>query len=88
MVCSVHFEGNFTAESIPTIFPSKPIKEVKTRRLLIRHATETSNRESEIDCNNNSDETIENSKMLMKTWVISLAIVMTTITKCLECPKM
>ncbi|XP_062609965.1 uncharacterized protein LOC134271769 [Saccostrea cucullata] len=35
-VCSVHFEGTFTEESIPTIFPSKPKKETKSRRPLVR----------------------------------------------------
>ncbi|XP_063418869.1 uncharacterized protein LOC134701663 [Mytilus trossulus] len=35
-VCSAHFEGAFTDESIPTIFPSKPKKQETPRRPLIR----------------------------------------------------
>lgn len=52
-ICSAHFEGIFTDISIPTIFPSKPIKEVKTRRPLIRHAIEV---QKIGDYNNNCDE--------------------------------
>ena len=35
-VCSAHFAESFTDESIPTIFPSKPLKQETTRRPLIR----------------------------------------------------
>ena len=35
-VCSAHFAESFTHESIPTIFPSKPMKQETTRRPLIR----------------------------------------------------
>lgn len=36
-ICSVHFEGAFTDESVPTVFPSKPVKQTKERRPLTRH---------------------------------------------------
>lgn len=40
-VCSEHFEGQLTETSVPTIFPSKPLKDVpKPRRPLIRHSME------------------------------------------------
>ena len=36
-VCSDHFEGVFTNNSVPTIFPSKPKVHSRERRPLIRH---------------------------------------------------
>lgn len=35
-VCSCHFEGEFNESSVPTIFPSKPQKQMKERRTLLR----------------------------------------------------
>lgn len=42
-ICSVHFEGTFTDESVPTVFPSKPVKQTKERRPLTRHTDFNSN---------------------------------------------
>ncbi|VDI38427.1 Hypothetical predicted protein [Mytilus galloprovincialis] len=45
-ICGEHFEGPFTDQSLPTRFPSKPQKEVKTRRPLLKY-------ELNVDNNNN-----------------------------------
>lgn len=42
-ICSAHFEGTFTDESVPTVFPSKPVKQTKERRPLTRHTDFNSN---------------------------------------------
>lgn len=42
-LCSVHFEGTFTDESVPAVFPSKPVKQTKERRPLTRHTDFNSN---------------------------------------------
>lgn len=55
-VCSAHFDGPFTHESIPTIFPSKPMKKVTTRRPLFRkevHSENTNTDTAELDENEN-----------------------------------
>ena len=49
-VCSEHFAGTFTDISVLTIFPSKPSKEVKYRRTIIRHDIH----QSQSDCNDNN----------------------------------
>ncbi|XP_071139858.1 uncharacterized protein [Mytilus edulis] len=42
-ICSEHFEGPFTDQSLPTRFPSKPQKEVKTRRPLLKYELNVDN---------------------------------------------
>lgn len=44
---SEHFEGPFTNQSLPTRFPSKPQKEDKTRKPILKH-------EFWVDNNNNT----------------------------------
>ena len=44
-ICSEHFDEQFTDKSMPTKFPSRPEKEVKTRHSFVKHF--------EIDNNNN-----------------------------------
>jgi len=44
-VCSAHFAEPFTHESIPTIFPSKPMKQETTHRPLIRKVITSKNTE-------------------------------------------
>jgi hypothetical protein len=54
--CSAHFAGPFTHESIPTIFPSQPMKQETTRRPLIRKVITSKNTENdmtELDENEN-----------------------------------
>lgn len=42
-MCSAHFEGTFTDESVPTVCQSKPVKQTKERRPLTRHTDSNRN---------------------------------------------
>lgn len=58
-ICSAHFEGTFTDESVPTVFSSKPVKQTKERRPLTRHADFNSN----IPVNNTVSESSDTACM-------------------------
>ena len=47
-VCSAHFAEPFTHESIPTIFPSKLMKQETTRRPLTRKVITSENTENDM----------------------------------------
>lgn len=69
-VCSAYFDGPFTHESIPTIFPSKPMKKETTRRQLIRkdiHSDIANTDMPEIDDN----ETIANFNSFEKLDIVT-----------------
>ncbi|CAG2197423.1 RPGRIP1L [Mytilus edulis] len=52
-ICSEHFEGPFTDQSLPTRFPSKPQKEVKTRRPLLKYELNVDNNNNIPPCDTN-----------------------------------
>lgn len=73
-VCSAHFEGTFTEESIPTVFPSKPKKVETPRRPLNRKSSINESKENQTGDQVGLEPIINDTVSISKYKIVSTQI--------------